>query len=120
MFINLTAYVAFVSEDTMMPVISGCPASITEETTLEARTCLASWQEPMVSDNSLVVNLVSQSHMSNTLFNEGTTVVTYTYADPTGNQASCSFTVTCTPGDDLFHLLFDLSQQRFDIGIDKK
>ena len=82
----------------MIPVISGCPGNIMETTTLEQRQCFTSWTEPQVSDNSGVVSLLDQTHFSNSLFAEGVTTVTYTYVDPTGNQASCSFQVTCTPG----------------------
>lgn len=69
-----------------------------ETTTLELRQCLVTWVEPQVSDNSGVVSLFDQSDFPNTNFPEGITTVTYTYRDPAGNQASCSFQVTCTPG----------------------
>ncbi|XP_071824175.1 uncharacterized protein [Apostichopus japonicus] len=100
--VNSCTFTVTVTEvDTLDPIISGCPADITETTSLELRECRASWPEPQVSDNSGVVTIFDQSHFPNSVFDEGVTIVTYTYSDPTGNLAECSFSVTCTPVDEV-------------------
>ena len=52
------------------------------------------WTEPTATDNSGMVPTVTQTHRLGDSFNVGTTTVTYTFTDITGNQAQCSFTVT--------------------------
>lgn len=94
-FCLMIFFVQNFTEDTLMPVISACPENIQEETTLELQSCLATWTDPIVSDNSGIVSRLSQSHQSGSQFPPGTTTVMYTYGDPTGNTAVCTFTVTC-------------------------
>ncbi|HZY80306.1 MAG TPA: HYR domain-containing protein [Cyclobacteriaceae bacterium] len=76
--------------DNAPPVISGCPGDITIEA---ASSCQAvvSWAAPAASDNCTAA--LSSSHVSGSLFNIGTTAVTYTATDPSGNSATCSFNV---------------------------
>ena len=52
------------------------------------------WDEPTAQDNSGVVTLSSRSHSPGQFFLVDTTTVTYEFRDPSGNTASCSFTVT--------------------------
>ncbi|XP_071823803.1 uncharacterized protein [Apostichopus japonicus] len=52
-----------------------------------------SWSEPVVMDNSGSVSLASQSHQSGDSFPVGTTTVLYTYQDPSGNVATCSYDI---------------------------
>ena len=54
---------------------------------------IVSWEEPSVSDDSGTVTLVSRTRTPNVFFPVGTTPVTYTYADGSGNTASMTFNV---------------------------
>lgn len=108
MIVHCTFFFLNFTVDTLMPVISACPENIEEETSLEVQSCFATWTDPIVSDNSGIVSRLSQSHQPGSQFPPGTTVVMYTYGDPTGNTAVCTFTVTCTPGRYLCAYLFYL------------
>ena len=52
-----------------------------------------SWTEPTATDNSGMTPTVTQTHQPGDSFNVGTTTVTYTFTDMTGNQAMCTFDV---------------------------
>ncbi|PIK52768.1 hypothetical protein BSL78_10343 [Apostichopus japonicus] len=58
-----------------------------------------SWVEPVVMDNSGTVSLASQSHRSGDSFPVGTTTVLYTYQDPSGNVATCSYDIIIVTGN---------------------
>ncbi|HPR26299.1 HYR domain-containing protein, partial [Lentimicrobium sp.] len=83
--------------DTQAPVISGCPANITRTAGSGSCSATVSWTEPTATDNctpsgSLIWN---KSHTPGSVFNVGSTTVTYTASDAAGNiSAACSFTVT--------------------------
>ena len=79
------------------PTIVGCPSNITVNATAGACTAVVNWVEPSATDLCTSAgNLVwTKSHVPGTSFPVGTTTVTYTVADQTGNEsAPCSFTVT--------------------------
>ena len=84
--------------DNTAPVISGCSSNITVNTGIGRTTCdqVASWAEPTATDNCTASgNLVwSKSHSSGATFPVGTTTVTYTVKDSSGNTSTCTFTVT--------------------------
>lgn len=82
-----------------MPILSGCPGNIFEQVPLGTPGTVITWTEPQVSDNSGIVNLVSQSHTSGSFFVVGTTPVIYVFADPSNNEAECSFSVTVIEGN---------------------
>lgn len=81
--------------DTTNPTIT-CPANITQAA--DAGTCETdvSWAAPTVADNC-GVEVVTPSINPGSSF-EGTTTVSYTVEDESGNTASCSFTVTINDG----------------------
>ena len=56
---------------------------------------IVTWEEPSVTDDSCVVSL-SSSITSGSKFYIGTTNVTYTAIDPSGNKADFTFMVTVT------------------------
>ena len=56
---------------------------------------LASWDVPMVTENSGNFTLRS-SHQPGDMFDIGPTIVTYTITDPAGNTATASFIVFVT------------------------
>jgi len=76
--------------DTQPPAIT-CPANIVTEPTCPAGA--KATFAPVVSDNCPGVGFVC-SPASNSTFPIGTTTVTCTATDTSGNTASCSFTVT--------------------------
>lgn len=77
--------------DNMNPVLNNCPSDI-ELTAGATCTAIASWTPPTAQDNCSVN--VTTSHQPGTEFPIGETIVTYTATDPSGNTATCSFTVT--------------------------
>ena len=77
-------------KDTQAPVIVGCPANITMEAQASCQAT-ASWTPPSATDNC--TNILSTTHAPGAVFPFGTTLVTYTATDPTGNTATCSFNV---------------------------
>ncbi|MBL7904115.1 MAG: HYR domain-containing protein, partial [Bacteroidales bacterium] len=87
--------------DLVKPVISNCPSNISVGTGAGATTCNAvvSWTEPTATDNcSAQGNLVwTKSHLPGSTFPVGTTTVTYTVQDESGNVSNpCIFNVTVT------------------------
>ena len=56
------------------------------------------WTEPVATDNSGLVVLSLQTHLSGSYFAPGISSVTYLYEDPSNNIATCIFTVTVERG----------------------
>ena len=54
------------------------------------------WTRPTATDNSGRATLISETHTPGRFFNVGATSVTYTFQDPSGNAATCTFIVTVT------------------------
>ncbi len=73
------------------------PSDIRVNTDFNSATALVIWQEPPATDNSLQV-MRSSTHDSHSNFPIGTTTVSYTASDPSGNFVVRSFTVTVTGG----------------------
>merc|ERR1711962_779374 len=88
--------------DNVQPVISNCPSNRAVTASAGASSAVVTWTEPTAVDNSgVTVNRVSTASPGDS-FNLGTTTVTYTFTDNSGNPALCSFTVTVnspTPTD---------------------
>lgn len=84
-----------VVKDTQKPVFVNCPGNIS--------TCdgVATWTTPTATDNSGSVTIVrtdsNPNLVSGSTFPQGVTTITYTATDPSGNVATCSFTVTYQP-----------------------
>jgi hypothetical protein len=84
--------------DTEAPVLNNCPGTVTVNTGAGATTCdaTATWTEPGATDNcNASANLIwTKSHTPGSVFSVGTTQVTYTATDSSGNiSAVCSFDV---------------------------
>jgi hypothetical protein len=82
--------------DTIDPVISGCPAGVTVATGAGRMTCdqIATWTEPTAIDNCQgAMTFTTRSHAPGSLFPVGSTTVTYTFTDSSGNTSTCSFVV---------------------------
>ncbi|MCB0431146.1 MAG: HYR domain-containing protein [Flavobacteriales bacterium] len=80
--------------DSTAPYIS-CPGDISVVSTPEDCDPQVSWSDVVAGDNCSYA--VSSTHNSGDEFPLGTTTVTYTATDASGNASSCSFNVTVTP-----------------------
>ncbi|XP_033099723.1 uncharacterized protein LOC117103263, partial [Anneissia japonica] len=80
-------------EDMEDPDISYCPANITLPTDEGAGDRVVYWTEPTATDNSGNVS-ITRSHTNGSTFDLGDTTVMYNFSDPSGNTATCEFTVT--------------------------
>lgn len=77
-------------EDQELPVLSNCPGNINVEADASCEATV-SWTAPNATDNCSVT--VTTSHLSGSTFPIGTTPVTYTATDVSGNTSTCSFNV---------------------------
>jgi hypothetical protein len=78
--------------DMQAPTIA-CPANVTAVTTGTATCATVNYPAPSASDNCPGVTVVC-TPPAGTCFPRGTTTVTCTATDTSGNAASCAFTVT--------------------------
>lgn len=78
--------------DNKPPILSSCPANKTVTANASCQA-VVTWGDPLYSDNCVGTTL-SSTKPSGSIFNLGTTVVTYTAKDAAGNMATCSFNVT--------------------------
>ena len=79
--------------DTTLPVISNLPANLAVDNSHGLCTGVASWVEPIATDDCQIASLVADTPPGSS-FPLGETTVTYTATDTTGNVATASFTVT--------------------------
>jgi endonuclease/exonuclease/phosphatase family metal-dependent hydrolase len=79
--------------DTQPPSIT-CPANIVTGNTTGQCSAVVSFPAPVVSDNCSGVGTPTCSPSSGSTFPKGTTTVTCSVADASGNASNCSFTVT--------------------------
>lgn len=84
------------TNDTQRPTI-GCPTNITAATATINDMCAVATFAPATSDNCPGVT-VACNPPSGSCFPAGTTTVTCTATDASGNTATCSFTVTVNVG----------------------
>lgn len=78
--------------DNTLPVFTNCPSDIIVPAGSNCKAAVT-WIEPTVSDNCLI-STSSKGHNPNDEFSIGTTLVTYTATDASGNTETCSFNVT--------------------------
>ncbi|MBK9453141.1 MAG: HYR domain-containing protein [Bacteroidetes bacterium] len=81
--------------DTILPSIV-CPANISLAADSSICGAVATWVVPVGLDNCSGVT-TSGTHTSGSTFPDGSTTVTYTVVDTSGNTISCAFTVTVIP-----------------------
>lgn len=82
--------------DNVNPTITDMPSNITVKSSEgNSTSCaqVANWVAPKATDNCSVISFTSD-HQSGEAFPVGTTTVTYTAKDATGNTTTASFTVT--------------------------
>ena len=92
-YINFSFYSGSQQSDTEPPSISNCPDQVDVQLTQGATSAPASWTIPTATDNSGVAPLSSSNYNPGDIFPVGTTLVQYTFSDPSGNSAICSFEV---------------------------
>jgi len=80
-------------QDTLPPVISGCPKDIEVSATAGASGIQVWWEEPTASDVGTGVSSFLSMHAPGDWFPVGTTTVTYTAVDGAGNESTCAFDV---------------------------
>ncbi|WP_159092214.1 HYR domain-containing protein, partial [Aquimarina sp. Aq107] len=83
--------------DNQIPLIQDCPSNISKPSNLGTCSTTVSWTEPSVIDNcSNPEDIIwVRSHLPGDTFSVGTTTVTYTATDESGNQGLvCSFDIT--------------------------
>ena len=86
------------AEDNTPPQISNCPSDKTITVELGEDGSSYSWTQPTAKDDSGNVTLVSQNYRPGFVFGFGPNTVTYVFADPSGNRATCDFVVTVESG----------------------
>jgi len=84
--------------DLEKPVLGACPANIVKSTDPGLCSAVVTFTTPTATDNCPGVT-VSCSPASGTAFPKGTTTVTCTATDASGNQSTCQFTVTINNTD---------------------
>ena len=82
-------------DDNIPPSVFGCPQDIT--VTGETST-IVTWTPPIATDNSGVIASSYSNYDSGDVFPLGSTEVVYGWVDASGNEATCSFTVTVAMG----------------------
>ncbi len=90
--------------DEIPPQILG-DGDITVTTPLGSGGTTVTWPELTANDNSGTATFVTSSHNSGQFFPTGTTTVTYTYIDPSGNTATYEFDVNVIEGKQQTSLL---------------
>lgn len=81
--------------DTEKPIISNHPVNISVPVTDELCSAVVNWIEPTASDNCTLTSFVSNLSPGATIA-VGTSTVTYTATDNSGNVETFSFTITVT------------------------
>lgn len=84
--------------DNEAPVITGCPSNISVSNDPSLCSAVVNWVLPTPNDNCPGVTMTS-THNSGDLFAAGTTTVTYTATDASGNTSTCTFDVTVTDNE---------------------
>ncbi|XP_071945866.1 uncharacterized protein [Antedon mediterranea] len=77
------------------PVISNCPDNITQTTDLNQNYTSVTWTEPTATDND-GTPMQSSYFSPGDNFEIGEHTVVYTFTDPSGNEATCTFYINIT------------------------
>ena len=80
--------------DSTGPVISDCPQSAEYVVPPGTTSQQVTWTEPTAVDDSGQPAVVTQSHRPDDSFPIGSTEVSYTFTDQTGNSNNCIFIIT--------------------------
>lgn len=83
-----------------------CTADVTKLTSVGSGGVMVQFTEPTAIDDSGSVAILWASHRPGQYFNTGSTPVTYTFIDPSGNKGSCEFQVIVIEGTFLTHVIY--------------
>jgi|GEM_PF-3900202 len=83
--------------DNENPGFNGCPTDLNINTS-GACNAIVNWTPPTATDNCSAT--ITSTHDPGDTFPIGTTMVTYTATDATGNSVDCSFNVTVSDNED--------------------
>ena len=96
--------------DTISPTIDSCPSNIAENSVPGDCSALVTWSPPTGSDNcdsdlafsttAPGITVINQGGLCVGLFPVGTTTVTHTFTDDSGNSATCEFDITVSDVED--------------------
>ena len=78
--------------DNTPPVVTFCPDNVIQQVPPGINSAVATWDTPRATDASGPVTVTS-THQPGSAFPVGTTRVTYTFTDSSGNINTCSFSV---------------------------
>ena len=82
---------------TVMPiVIVNCPVGVMLNISQADNMAVGIWAEPTATRDGVDIPVVQQTHVSGFSFGEGSTAVSYVFADGLGEPAECNFTVMVT------------------------
>ncbi|XP_030840813.1 uncharacterized protein LOC105442568 [Strongylocentrotus purpuratus] len=103
-----------VTEVDMTPPEATCPENVTAIAQSGASYAAVTFTPPEATDNSGMTSLVGVSSASGSNFTLGTTIVTATFEDPSGNIGTCSFTVVVS-GENSTVTVSDLGTDFFEL-----
>ena len=89
--------IRFITVDNTAPSVNSCPSDITVSTELGTEGAHVSWNNPLVTDASGIIELNS-THSPGQLFPVGVTQVNYHFQDGSSNYAECIFMVSVETG----------------------
>ncbi|MDE5420216.1 HYR domain-containing protein, partial [Labilibaculum sp. DW002] len=97
---NKTVYVQKVTvTDNEGPVITNCPSTITLQASGSNCQAVVDWPALIATDDCSGMKSFASTHAPGSLFNVGTTTVTYTATDNNDNISTCVFDVVVTDID---------------------
>lgn len=85
--------------DKEQPKIQSDLTFILKEALAGGTTTVVNWQIPVITDNSGPHITIVSSHQPGDLFFVGSTDVTYTATDPSGNKATFTFSIHVIEGN---------------------
>ena len=85
--------------DVSKPEIMNCPSDISIDIEVGSGDTPVFWLEPSASDESGNVTVLIKTSSPGDRFGIGTSTVTYLFADPLNNMASCYFKITGQGGE---------------------
>ena len=85
-------------DDVEKPEIINCPSDILTDIEIGSAEVPVNWLEPSAFDESGNVTLLVKTNSPGDRFGIGTSTVTYLFADPSNNIASCYFKIVVQGG----------------------
>ena len=83
-----------VAQDVEPPTITGCPIDDIVESIPFGDSASVSWIEPTAEDNSGMVTRTKTHEPGFVVEINQSVLVTYTFVDPSGNAATCTFRIS--------------------------